>query len=302
MKNFSDTKTVLSIKYSLYKEKSVSLDQLDHPNSQKIQFLAAKRKVLQFNEVLWKCSPLSAADTISRKFLPLSFPLQMSAMSSVFLQCLYMDKKTRTDQSEELGSKTSLLYGPSSAFEDLFGSSFKGLKTTEQEQENTDDSSNWDHLNIWRSHLVCRAAAPSQKILPEPINLSLVVQLTGEFMVLQIFLLWPPQALNCCSQPNTPAPSWMFTKEFDPEAKPSRPAMKLWGWWVVSCSNNTVMMRTTCTGSASKRSWRCGFIRFLVVFYRSHAGTKGDLKHCWSLTCEKRALAFIHRSKSGTQQ
>lgn len=87
-------------------------------------------------------------------------------MSSVFLQSLYMDK-TRTEQSEELWTKTSLLCDPNSALKDVFVSSFKGLKATEEKQ-NTDDSSNWDDLNIWRSHLVCRAAAPSQKYCLDP--------------------------------------------------------------------------------------------------------------------------------------
>lgn len=47
MKNFSGTITVFSIKYSLYEEKSASLD---HPNSGKIQFLSAKRKAPQFTK------------------------------------------------------------------------------------------------------------------------------------------------------------------------------------------------------------------------------------------------------------
>lgn len=46
MKNFYGTKTVLSTKYSLCEVKSVSMDQLDHPNSEKLQFLSAKRKAL----------------------------------------------------------------------------------------------------------------------------------------------------------------------------------------------------------------------------------------------------------------
>lgn len=226
-----------------------------------------------------------------------------------------MDKKTRTDQSGELQSKTSLFYGPSSVFKDVFVLSFKKLNLQSRSRKTLMTAAT--EMTSTSGELILSAELlPHHKNTAWTHQLVLGCAINWRLHGFQILLLWPPQAPNesLLTAQHTrgrneqrlchpwAVVSWLFIKESDPEAKQCRPAMKLWGWWVVSCFNNTAVMRTTCTGSASKRSWRCGFIRFLVVFYRSHAGTKGDWKNLWSLTCEKRALAFIHSSKSANWQ
>lgn len=75
MNNFSGTRAVLSIKYSLWRKTS----QFGPSKFRKNPIFECQKKSSTIYKVLRKCSLLSAADTISRNFLPLSFLLQLCA-------------------------------------------------------------------------------------------------------------------------------------------------------------------------------------------------------------------------------
>lgn len=160
-------------------------------------------------------------------------------------------------------------------------------------------------------------------LLAGAVSLSLAVQQTGDFTVLQILAARPPpltysSSISLRTIRHTSGVNeqdfatyvaslglWLLgcvQNKFGTEAKPFRSASKLWGLWMISSfvgPSASVELRTTCTGSVSKRRWRSGCIRFLVVFYRSHAGTKHQVTRSisQSLTAVKRILAFIHSSK-----
>lgn len=71
----------------------------------------------------------------------------------------------------------------------------------------TDDSSNWDDLNIWRNPLVCRAAAPSQKYCLDPSACPWLTIVLAMKWTLHGFTNLPTRP------PQAPSPCWALNKQ-----------------------------------------------------------------------------------------
>lgn len=154
----------------------------------------------------------------------------------------------------------------------------------------TDDSSNWDDLNIWRNHLVCRAAAPSQKYCLDPS--------ACPWLTIVLAIKWTLHGFTNLPPPTSSSTKSLLSSE-QAETLPSLGCSFLAVYkavWprsqaiqtcheIVGMVGGLLLQQHSCDEDhMQKRSWRCGFIRFpvnliLSDFYRSLAGTKGDLKH-----------------------